>query len=68
MPSKAIAIASGLLPLAMFYSFTGAVLKSYLAVLIVIVLAYGFTTFAMMLPRLNEWLVSSGRARASGDA
>ncbi len=67
MPSKAIAIASGLLPLAMFYSFTGAVLKSYLAVLIVIVLAYGFTTFAMMLPRLNEWLVSSGRARASGD-
>ncbi len=67
MPSKAIAIASGLLPLAMFYSFTGAVLKSYLAVLIVIVLAYGFTTFAMMLPRLNEWLVSSGRARATGD-
>ncbi|QEG25038.1 hypothetical protein [Mariniblastus fucicola] len=67
MPSKAIAIASGLLPLAMFYSFTGAVLKSYLAVLIVIVLAYGFTTFAMMLPRLNEWLVSTGRARATGD-
>jgi len=67
MPSKAIAIASGLLPLAMFYSFTGAVLKSYLAVLIVVVLAYGFTTFAMMLPRLNEWLVSSGRARATGD-
>ena len=67
MPSKAIAIASGLLPLAMFYSFTGAVLKSYLAVLIVIVLAYGFTTFAMMLPRLNEWLVSSGRARTTGD-
>lgn len=67
MPSKAIAFASGLLPLAMFYSFTGAVLKSYLAVLIVIVLAYGFTTFAMMLPRLSEWLVSSGRARTTGD-
>ena len=67
MPSKAIAIASGLLPLAMFYSFTGAVLKSYLAVLIVIVLAYGFTTFSMMLPRLSEWLVSSGRARANGN-
>lgn len=67
MPSKAIAFASGLLPLAMFYSFTGAVLKSYLAVLIVIVLAYGFTTFSMMLPRLSEWLVSSGRARSTGD-
>ena len=67
MPSKAIAFASGLLPLAMFYAFTGAVLKSYLAVLIVIVLAYGFTTFSMMLPRLSEWLVSSGRARATGD-
>lgn len=65
MPSKAIAIASGLLPLAMFYSFTGAVLKSYLAVLIVVVLAYGFTTFSMMLPRLSEWLVSSGRSRST---
>ena len=65
MPSKAIAIASGFLPLAMFYAFTGAVLKSYLAVLIVVVLAYGFTTFAMMLPRLSEWLVSSGRSRAT---
>ena len=67
MPSKAIAIASGFLPLAMFYAFTGAVLKSYLAVLIVIVLAYGFTTFSMMLPRLSEWLVSSGRSRSTGD-
>jgi ABC-type transport system involved in multi-copper enzyme maturation permease subunit len=67
MPSKALAAASGILPLAMFYSFTGASLKSYLAVLIVVVAAYGFTTFAMMLPRLSEWLVSSGRARANVD-
>ncbi len=67
MPSKALVVASAILPLAMFYSFTGSVLKSYLAVLIVIVGAYSFTTFAMMLPRLSEWLVSSGRARNLGD-
>jgi len=68
MPSKALVVASAILPLAMFYSFTGSVLKSYLAVLIVIVGAYSFTTFAMMLPRLSEWLVSSGRARNLGDS
>lgn len=67
MPSKALAAASGILPLAMFYSFTAVSLKSYLAVLIVVVAAYSFTTFAMMLPRLSEWLVSSGRARANAD-
>ncbi len=68
MPSKALAVASAFLPLAMFYSFTGSVLKSYLAVLLVIVAAYSFTTWAMMLPRLSEWLVSSDQARNMGDS
>ncbi len=66
-PSPALVVASAILPLVMFYSITSALLKSYLAVLIAIVGAYGFTTFAMMIPRLSEWLVSGERSKTGDD-
>ncbi len=65
MPSSpALVLACAVLPLAMFYSITSYLLGSFLAVLLVVCLAYGFATTAMMMPRLSEFLVSSDRAKA----
>ena len=66
-PSPAIALGSALLPLVMFFSITNLLLEKYLSVLIALVGGYGFTTWAMMMPRLSEFLVASDRSRSIGD-
>jgi hypothetical protein len=64
-PSTALGLASALLPLAMFYSITSLLLENYLSAIIVILSTYGFATVAMIMPRLNEFLVSMGRTKAT---
>ncbi len=64
-PSPALVLASALLPLAMFYSITSLLLENYLSVILVVAFTYGFTTTAMVMPRLSEFLVSTGRSKIS---
>lgn len=64
-PSPALVLASAILPLAMFYSITSLLLENYLSVILVVAFTYGFTTTAMIMPRLSEFLVSTGRSRIS---
>lgn len=63
-PSPALVLACGVLPIAMFYSITSLLLGNYLSVLLVVCFTYGFATTAMMIPRLSEFLVSTGRKTA----
>jgi ABC-type transport system involved in multi-copper enzyme maturation permease subunit len=64
-PSPALVLASGILPMAMFYSITSLLLGKYLAVLLVVAFTYGFATTAMMIPRLSEFLVSSEKSKTT---
>ncbi len=64
-PSPALVLASAILPLAMFYSITSLLLENYLSVILVVAFTYGFTTTAMIMPRLSEFLVSTGRSKIS---
>lgn len=64
-PSPALVLASAILPLAMFYSITSLLLENYLSVILVVAFTYGFTTTAMVMPRLSEFLVSTGRSKIS---
>ena len=66
-PSPALAIGTGILPLAMFYCITSLLLKNYFSVILVLAFTYGFTTTALIIPRLNEFIVSMDKAKA-GDA
>lgn len=68
VPSPALVVACGLLPITMFYSITSLLIGSYLSVLIVMSATFGFTTLAMMIPRLSEFLVSTGRAKSENVA
>lgn len=65
-PSPALALASAILPLAMFYSITSLMLQNYTSVILVLAFTYGFATTAMIMPRLSEFLVSAGRFKAEG--
>ena len=62
-PSPALALASTILPFAMFHALTSLMLKNYTTVIIVLTFAYGFATTAMIIPRLSEFLVSAGRVK-----
>ena len=66
-PSAAMAFATGLLPLAMFFSITSILLGKYLSVFLVLNFAFGFTTTAMMIPALGEFNISMGRTRTTED-
>lgn len=63
-PSPALALASAILPLAMFYSITSLMLQQYTSVILVLAFTYGFATTAMIMPRLSEFIVSAGRFKA----
>jgi ABC-type transport system involved in multi-copper enzyme maturation permease subunit len=65
-PSSAIGLASFLCPFATFYAITSYLIEppSPLAVFLVSVAAYGFTTAAMLVPALSEFDVATGRASA----
>ena len=69
-PSSAIFAASFLLPLITFYAITQFLLQTdHLLVVFPLVVGYGFTTAAMMIPALSEFDVSLERDRsADGDA
>ena len=64
-PSPALVLACGILPIAMFYSITSLLLGKYLSVLLVVCFTYGFATTAMMIPRLSEFIVSTGRSKGA---
>ncbi len=63
-PSTAIGIASFLCPFATFYAITSYLLGATLAVFLVTVAAYGFTTAAMLVPAIYEFDVATGRTTA----
>lgn len=60
-PSTAIGLASFACPLATFYAITSFLLENTLAVFLVMVAAYGFTTVAMLIPAIDEFDVATGR-------
>lgn len=61
-PSAAIGLASFLCPFATFYAITSYFLDYTLGVFLVMAVAYGFTTAAMLVPALCEFDVATGRA------
>jgi len=63
-PSSAIALASAACPFASFYAATSFLLDKPLAAFVVVVLAYGFTTAAMLVPAIDEFDVVTGRTTA----
>lgn len=68
-PSSAIFVASFLLPLITFYSITQFLLqRDQLFVFATIVVGYGFTTAAMLIPALSEFDVSLDRDSGGGEA
>jgi ABC-type transport system involved in multi-copper enzyme maturation permease subunit len=66
-PSAAIQMASLLLPLATFYCITSYLLQHFLAVFLVAVLTYGFTTAAMLMPAIYEFDIAMGRSKTQGE-
>ncbi len=65
--STALFLAAMLLPFAMFYTITSLLLKNYTPAVIVVSFSYGFATTAMLMPRLSEFLVASGRVKSTDD-
>ncbi len=63
-PSAAIGLASCLLPLMTFYAITSLLLGFYHYVFVATVIAYGFTTVAMLIPAIDEFDVATGRTTA----
>ncbi len=66
-PSAAIALASGVLPLAMFFSITSFLLDRPMSVFLVLVFTFGFTTTAMIMPALGEYNIAMGRSKTAED-
>ena len=61
-PSPALRLAGGLLPFLTFYSITTFLLHGTLGVCLSVVVAYGFTTIAMLIPAVSEFDVALGRS------
>lgn len=62
-PSPAIFLASGVLPLAMFFVITSFLIGRMLSVFLVMSATYGFATTALMMPALGEYMLAMGRSR-----
>jgi ABC-type Na+ efflux pump permease subunit len=62
-PSPAIFLASGVLPLAMFFVITSFLIGRMLSVFLVMGATYGFATTALMMPALGEYMLAMGRSR-----
>jgi hypothetical protein len=60
-PSGALKISASVLPFLTFYAITEFLLAGTLGVCLAIVLAYGFTTLAMLVPAVSEFDVALGR-------
>lgn len=66
-PSTALGLATGLLPLAMFYSVTSLLLGRPLSVFLVIAFMYGFASAAMIVPAMGEFNIAMGRSKINED-
>lgn len=67
-PSSALALATGILPLSMFYCITSLLLRNYGGVMVVLAFAYGFTVVALAVPKLSEFqFADSGKPRMDGE-
>lgn len=66
-PSSALALASGALPISMFYGITSFLIGQTTPVYLILVAVYGFTTAAMMIPALSEFNISMGRQKSFDD-
>jgi ABC-type transport system involved in multi-copper enzyme maturation permease subunit len=67
-PSAAIGLASFACPFATFYAITSFLLGYTLNVFLVVALAYGFATAAMLIPAIYEFDVTTGRTTAEEGA
>lgn len=67
-PSPAITLASLTLPFATFFAITSFLLRDQeMTVFLVVALAYGFATAAMLVPAVYEFDIAMGRTKAAGD-
>lgn len=67
-PSPAITLASLSLPFATFFAITSFLLRNQeLTVFMVVSIAYGFATAAMLVPAVYEFDIAMGRTKAAGD-
>jgi hypothetical protein len=66
-PSRAIFLASILLPPATFVAITNFMLDSPLSVFLLVSLAYGFTTAAMLVPAMHEFDIATGRSAGENE-
>jgi ABC-type transport system involved in multi-copper enzyme maturation permease subunit len=60
-PSTAIGLASFACPLVTFYAITSFFMGQHHLAFVAIVVAYGFTTLAMLIPAIDEFDVATGR-------
>jgi hypothetical protein len=60
-PSTAIGLASFACPLVTFYAITSFFLEQTHLAFVAMVVAYGFTTIAMLIPAIDEFDVATGR-------
>jgi ABC-type transport system involved in multi-copper enzyme maturation permease subunit len=60
-PSTAIGVASFMCPFATFYAIASFLMEHTLPVFLVMSVAYGFTTAAMLIPAIYEFDVATGR-------
>ncbi len=67
-PSPAITLAALSLPFATFFAITSFLLRNQeLTVFLVVAVAYGFATAAMLVPAVYEFDIAMGRTKAAGD-
>ena len=67
-PSPAITLASLSLPFATFFAITSFLLRNQeMTVFLVVAVAYGFATAAMLVPAVYEFDIAMGRTKAAGD-
>jgi ABC-type transport system involved in multi-copper enzyme maturation permease subunit len=67
-PSPAMTLASLSLPFATFFAITSFLLRNQeLTVFLVVSVAYGFATAAMLVPAVYEFDIAMGRTKAAGD-
>lgn len=60
-PSPALTLAAGVLPFCTFYAITSFLLGQTLGVCLFVVVAYGFTMIAMLIPAISEYGSALGR-------
>ena len=62
-PSPALTFGALILPFLTFYALASFLLGNTLGVMLAVVVAYGFTAFAMYVPSVSEYVVAVGRGR-----